>query len=87
MEFQPNVTEYFKDHFKEAEVSFNMSLQRSKRNDKDLKRPGRRIRRQSTFSRTRSTDSNTEQNQRLVNDRKKTVRWERPTVNAITSEG
>ena len=86
-EFQTKVTEYFTDHFKEAEVNFNMPLQRSMRKDRDSKRPGKRTRRHSAFTRTRSADPNTEQNQRLVNDKKKTLRWERPTVSAITPEG
>ena len=87
-EFQTKVTEYFTDHFKAVKADFNMPLRRSMHKGRDLKRSGDRTRSQSAFTRTSSNDTDTEQNQRLVNDKRKTVRWNRsPKVNLIESEG
>ena len=64
-----------------------MLLQKPVHKGRDLKHSRNTTRRQSAYTRTRSTDTDTEEHQRLVNDQRKAVQWNSPKVNLIDSEG
>ena len=72
--FQTKVAQYFTDQLKGADADFDMPLQKPMRKGRDWNRSENRTEKYSTYTRTRSTDNDPEEHQRLDNDCQKTVR-------------